>query len=92
MAGPSFPTDDKPLSPFDALMSAIGAMLLIVTEMLGAVFALAWAVGSMLGLGETATLVLVAIMGLPGLYVAWALVRRILRVEARLREMPPTAA
>ena len=50
-------TDDLPhevrYTKTDAIISAIGATLLIVSEMLGAIVAFAWAVGSMLGLGET---------------------------------------
>lgn len=75
----------------DAIMSAIGATLLIVTEMLGAVFALAWALAGLLGLGETATLALMAIFGLPGLYGSYTLTRRVLRVEAALRAMTPAS-
>ncbi len=42
---------------------------------LGAVFALAWALAGLLGLGETATLALMAIFGLPGLYGSYTLTR-----------------
>ncbi len=73
----------------DAVLSAVGATLLIVTEMLGAIFAFAWALAGLLGLGETATLVLMAVMGVPGLYGAFTLTKRVLRVEATLRAMPP---
>ncbi|MCM5557942.1 hypothetical protein [Pleomorphomonas sp. JP5] len=70
----------------DAVISAIGATLLIVSEMLAAIVAFAWAVGSMLGLGETTFLVFVGIMAVPGLALSFGLTRRILRVEHSLRD------
>ena len=85
---PKIVIEDTPLSPTDAVLSAIGATLLIVTEMLGAVFAFAWAMGGLLGLGGTGTYILMAILAVPGLYVSVLLARRILRVEAALRAMP----
>jgi hypothetical protein len=75
----------------ETVLSAVGATLLIVTEMLGAVFAFAWALAGLLGAGETATYVLMAIFGIPGLIGSLALTRRILKVEAKLRVSPPTA-
>jgi len=92
MAAPKYPDDTTRFSTTDALLSAIGAMLLIVTEMLGAVFAFAWAVSGLLGLGDVATYVLMGVCALPGLYGSYALARRILRVEATLRTMPTGAA
>lgn len=83
--------DGSGYSAFDAMLSAIGATLLIVTEMLGAAFALAWAIGGLLGLGDTATFVLMGIIGVPGLVASLALTRRILRVETQLRSLPPAA-
>jgi len=73
----------------DAIVSAIGATLLIVTEMLGAVFAFAWALGGLLGLGDTATYILIAVFAVPGLVISFRLTARILRVERRLRETMP---
>ncbi len=70
----------------DAVISAIGATLLIVSEMLGAIVAFAWAIGSMLGLGETPILIFVGVMSIPGLFLAFTLTRRILRVEHSLRD------
>ena len=83
---------DAPFTRFDAVLSAVGATLLIVTEMLGAVFAFAYAISGLIGLGQTATWVVVALFALPGLYASLALTRRILRVEATLRANPPKAA
>lgn len=80
--------DEGTYTRTDAILSATGATLLIVTEMLGAVFAFAWSVAGLLGLGETARLVLMAIFAVPGLFAAFALTRRVLRVEATLRSMP----
>jgi hypothetical protein len=88
MVTSKIPADATRYSRTDALMSAIGATLLIVTEMLGAVFALAWAVAGLVGFGETATYVLMAVFGIPGLIGSLALTRRVLRVEATLRNMP----
>lgn len=78
-----------PYSRTDAMMSAIGATLLIVSEMLVAIFAFAWAIGGLLGLGSTVTYALMVIFGVPGLYVALSLTRRILRVEASILANPP---
>ncbi|WP_237152643.1 hypothetical protein [Oryzibacter oryziterrae] len=71
----------------DAVLSAVGATLLIVTEMLGAVFAFAWALSGLLGLGETADLIFMALAGIPGLWLSFLLTKRVLRVEAKLREV-----
>lgn len=70
----------------DAVISAVGATLLIVSEMLGAIVAFAWAIGSMLGLGETPILIFVGVMAIPGLVLSATLTRRILRVEHSLRD------
>ena len=70
----------------DAVISAIGATLLIVSEMLGAIVAFAWAVGSMLGLGETLILFFVGALSIPGILLSLTLTRRILRVEHFLRD------
>ena len=70
----------------DAVISAIGATLLIVSEMLGALVAFAWAVGSMMGLGETPILIFICVMAVPGLVLAFSMTRRILRVEHSLRD------
>jgi hypothetical protein len=78
-----------PYSRTDALMSAIGATLLIVSEMLGAIFAFAWAIGGLLGLGSTITYALIVLVGVPGLFLAFSLTRRILRVEATILANPP---
>lgn len=83
--------DEGTYSKTDAVMSAVGATLLIVTEMLGAVFAFAWAIAGLLGLGETATYVLMAVFGVPGLVASASLTRRVLRVEATLRGAAPSA-
>lgn len=72
-------------SAVGAMMSAVGATLLIVTEMLGAAFAFAWAVSGLLGMGTTAKLVLMAIVAVPGLIASLGLARRILKVENTLR-------
>lgn len=72
-------------SGLGVMMSAVGATLLIVTEMLGAAFALAFAVSGLLGLGYTAKLVVMGIIAVPGLIASLALARRILRVENALR-------
>lgn len=82
------PADATRYTKTDALMSAVGATLLIGTEMLGAVFAFAWAISGLLGLGETATYVVMAVFGLPGLVGSLTLTRRVLRVEATLRNLP----
>jgi hypothetical protein len=79
----------RPYSVTDGVMSAVGATLLIVTELLGAVFAFAWAIGGLIGLSQTLTYALMAIVGLPSLYAALMLTRRILRVEAKIRANPP---
>lgn len=70
----------------DAVISAIGATLLIVSEMLGAIIAFAWAVGSMIGLSETPILIFIGVMSVPGLVLAGTMTRRILRVEHSLRD------
>ena len=83
-------TDDLPhevrYTKTDAIISAIGATLLIVSEMLGAIVAFAWAVGSMLGLGETLILLFVGALSSPGILLSLTLTRRILRVEHFLRD------
>lgn len=83
-------TDDLPhevrYTKTDAVISAVGATLLIVSEMLGAIVAFAWAIGSMLGLGETSILIFVGVMAIPGLALSATLTRRILRVEHSLRD------
>ena len=83
-------TDDLPhevrYTKTDAIISAIGATLLIVSEMLGAIVAFAWAVGSMLGLGETLILLFVGALSIPGILLSLTLTRRILRVEHFLRD------
>lgn len=83
-------TDDLPheirYTKTDAVISAVGATLLIVSEMLAAIVAFAWAIGSMLGLGETTFLIFVGIMAVPGLVLSFGLTRRILRVEHSLRD------
>lgn len=89
MAKLELPADETRLTAGEAVLSAIGATLLIVTEMLGAIFAFAFAVGGLLGIGDTATLVLMGILAVPSLYAAALLTRRILRVEAKLRALPP---
>lgn len=81
---------DPPYTKSDAMLSAVGATLLIVTEMLGAAFAFAWAIGGLLGLGATGTYILMAVVGIPGLFASFALTRRILRVEATLRTLQTT--
>lgn len=83
--------DTMRFSKSDAVLSAVGATLLIVTELLGAVFAFAWAVGGLFGLGETPTYALMAILAVPGLYASQILTRRVLRVEKTLRTSPPSA-
>jgi membrane protein implicated in regulation of membrane protease activity len=85
MARPKALIDDAPYSRGDAVISAIGATLLIVTEMLGAVFAFAWAIGGLIGAGSTVTYALMVVFAVPGLYASLVLTRRILRVEATLR-------
>ena len=70
----------------DAIISAVGATLLIVSEMLGALVAFAWAVGSMIGLGDTPIVIFVCVMSVPGLVLAGTMTRRILRVEHSLRD------
>jgi hypothetical protein len=92
MARQAMADDDFRLSAGDAVLSAVGATLLIVTEMLGAVFAFAWAIGGLIGLGSTLTYVLMALLGIPGLIASLALTRRILRVEATLRARPSQPA
>jgi membrane protein implicated in regulation of membrane protease activity len=83
-------TDDLPhevrYTKTDAVISAVGATLLIVSEMLGAIVAFAWAIGSMLGLGETPILIFIGVMSVPGLILSATLTRRILRVEHSLRD------
>lgn len=91
MSASPFPVDNTRYSAGEAMMSAVGGTLLVVTEMLGAGFALAYAVGGLLGLGETLTYGLMGVIALPSLYLALALTRRILRVEARLRAEAPSA-
>lgn len=76
-------------TPLDAVMSATGATLLIVSEMLGAIFAFAWAIGGLLGFGDQFRLILMAICIVPGLWVSFSLTRRILRVEKKLRTIIP---
>jgi hypothetical protein len=87
MSTSKIPVDATRYTRSDAMLSAIGATLLIVTEMLGAVFAFAWALGGLFGLGETATYALMAVFGIPGLIASLTLTRRVLRVEAALRNM-----
>lgn len=91
MAAQRFQPDTHRFSAGDAVLSALGATLLIVTEMLGAAFAFAWAIGSLLGLGEIGTWILMAIVAVPGLAASLALTRRVLKVENGLRKNPPTA-
>lgn len=69
----------------DAVMSAVGATLLIVSEMLGAVAAFAWAIAGLFGFGTSATVIIIAVVMVPGLWFAFSLTRRILRVERHLR-------
>jgi hypothetical protein len=73
----------------DAVLSAVGATLLIVSEMLGAIFAFAWAVGGLLGMGEEFRLILMALCAVPGLWLSLSMTRRILRVEKKLRTIIP---
>lgn len=87
MTSPKLPPEDAPFSRGDAVVSAIGATLLIVTEMLGAVFAFAFAIEGLIGLGDTATWVVTGILAVPCLWAAVGLTRRILRVEAKLRSI-----
>lgn len=89
MSTSKMPVDDTRFSRTDAVLSAVGATLLIVTEMLGAIFALAWALGGLFGLGETVTYAMMAVVAVPGLVVALRLTRRILRVETALAHRPP---
>lgn len=91
MVTTKIPVDTTRFSSGDAVLSAVGATLLIVTELLGAVFAFAWAVGGLLGLGETVTYGLMAVLAIPGLYASLMLTRRILKVEKTLRTNPPSA-
>ena len=63
----------------------------LLVALLGAVFAFAWAIAGLLGLGETATYVLMAVVAVPGLVASASLTRRVLRVEAALRAMAPSA-
>ncbi|WP_181707977.1 hypothetical protein [Chthonobacter rhizosphaerae] len=91
MSTNKIPVDTTRFSGTDAILSAVGATLLIVTEMLGAVFAFAWAIGGLLGIGDTATYVLMAAVGVPGVLASLSLTRRILRVETHLRKAPPQA-
>jgi hypothetical protein len=79
----------RPYTRTDGILSAVGATLLIVTELMGAILAFAWAMGGLLGLGDMLTYALMAIVGVPALYAAASLTRRILRVEARIRAHPP---
>ena len=72
----------------DAVLAAIGATLLIVTEMLGAAFAFAWALAGLFGFGDTATYILLGLVAIPGVIASLALTRRVLRVEATLRALP----
>jgi hypothetical protein len=73
----------------DAILSAVGATLLIVSEMLGAIFAFAWAVGGLLGLGEEFRFITMAVCAVPGLWLSASMTRRILRVEKKLRTIIP---
>ncbi|WP_181703729.1 hypothetical protein [Chthonobacter albigriseus] len=91
MATKGIPVDNQRFSAFDTVLAAVGATLLIVTELLGAAFAFAWAVGGLLGVGDTGTWILMAVIGIPGLVASLALTRRILRVENLLRREPPSA-
>lgn len=91
MSTTKIPDDDTRFSGTDAILSAAGATLLIVTEMLGAAFAFAWAIGGLIGLGPTITYVIMAAIGLPGLVLAFRLTGRILKVERSLSQMPPRA-
>jgi hypothetical protein len=86
MNTPENPSSDIALDGVGAVMSAVGATLLIVTELLGSVFAFAWAIGGLLGLGDNLTYALMALVGLPGLYYSLALTRRVLTVEKRLAD------
>jgi membrane protein implicated in regulation of membrane protease activity len=88
----AFPADEPRYTQTDAILSAVGATLLIVTEMLGAVFAFAWAIGRLLALGDTLTYGLMVVFAVPGLYVSFALAKRVLRVETKLREAPAQGA
>jgi hypothetical protein len=76
-------------TPADAVASAFGATLLIVSEMLGAIFAFAWAIGGLLGMGDEFRYILMVIFGVPGLWLSLSLTRRILRVEKKLRTIIP---
>ena len=69
----------------DAILSAIGATLLIVSEMLGAIVAFAWAIGGLFGFGQTVTSGIMVVLFVPGVVLAFSLTRRILRVERHLR-------
>jgi membrane protein implicated in regulation of membrane protease activity len=80
--------EDQRLSKSEAVLAAVGATLLIVTEMLGAAFAFAWAMGGLIGLGDVGTYVVMAIVAVPGLMASLWLTRRILRVERTLRHQP----
>jgi hypothetical protein len=89
---PLMPVDDRPFTGGDAMLSAVGATLLIGTEMVGAIVAFAWAMGGLLGLGSTVTYGLMAVTGVPALLAAGLFTRRILRVEATLRGEARAAA
>ena len=86
MATNQIPTEPK-LTAADAVLSAVGATLLIVTEFVGAILAFGWAVSGLLGLGATATYVVMAVLAVPSLWASYKLTVRILKVEARLRSM-----
>lgn len=83
--------DDQRLSAPEAFGAAVGATLLIVTEMLGAAFAFAWAISGLIGVAGAAFWVLMAIVAVPGLFASAWLTRRILKVERNLRHQAPAA-
>ena len=68
------------------LMGGAPRSYAILNGTLAAIVAFAWAIGSMLGLGETTFLIFVGIMAVPGLVLSFGLTRRILRVEHSLRD------
>ena len=64
-----------------ARITAVSAIILVGTEILGVAAATGWAIGGLMELGAVITLILTALLVAGGLAILWKFSRRVLDVE-----------
>ncbi|PWW02261.1 hypothetical protein DFR52_102929 [Hoeflea marina] len=73
-------------SALDAFLIAVGAIVLIGTEIWLAALAIAWAAHGLLGLGVTGDIVLVLLVAPPALWATWKVATMAISAERNAEE------